>query len=87
MEAKMKKPFDPAKRQGFSLKLYTLRYRKGITQIAVSKLTDVPLKTILNWETGIRIPPQYMQGLVLEKISELDDAMPSNIPPDYADNG
>ncbi|MDR3149530.1 MAG: helix-turn-helix transcriptional regulator [Oscillospiraceae bacterium] len=81
----MKKPFDPAKRQGFALQLYTLRYRKGITQRAVSKLTWVPLRTVENWEAGTRVPPQYLQGVVLEKISELDDAMPSNIPPGYTD--
>lgn len=52
----------------FKDELKELRKRNNITQEGLSKLLEVPKRTIENWEGGINKPPEYVQKLILEKM-------------------
>ena len=47
------------------------RMLAGISQAQMSKLLDIPLRTIENWETGDRKPPAYVEKLVIEKLERM----------------
>lgn len=52
----------------FKDELKELRKQNNITQEGLSKLLEVPKRTIENWEGGINKPPEYVQKLILEKL-------------------
>ena len=37
------------------------RYLSGLTQKEVSVLLEIPLRTLENWESGVRVPPVYVE--------------------------
>lgn len=45
------------------------RKKAGLTQGKMRDLMKIPLRTIQSWEAGDREPPEYVQILVLEKLS------------------
>lgn len=40
-----------------------------MTQEGLSKMLEVPKRTIENWEGGVNKPPGYVQKLILEKLN------------------
>lgn len=44
------------------------RQLSGLTQKEVSMLLEIPLRTLENWESGVRMPPVYVEKLVVEKL-------------------
>ena len=44
-----------------------IRHNLGMTQKAFSTYLDIPLKTIRNWEQGIRRPSDWMLSLIIDK--------------------
>ena len=56
----------------FSEQFISARRTKGLSQAKLSKLTKIPKRTIEDWETGRRTPPEYVQEMVLEKIELID---------------
>lgn len=40
----------------------------GITQKKVSEITGVPLRTLENWEAGVRKCPEYVRRLVVAEL-------------------
>lgn len=44
------------------------RQEAGLTQKQVYELIGVPIRTLQNWEAGIRICPQYVENLIVEKL-------------------
>lgn len=49
------------------------RKAAGLTQAKMNQLMKVPVRTIQNWEAGDRIPPEYVQILVLEKLEQIKE--------------
>lgn len=49
----------------------SIRARTGLSQKAFSELTGVPQRTIENWETGKRIPPEYVVNLLAFYVDHL----------------
>lgn len=47
------------------------RKAAGLTQAKMNQLMKVPMRTIQSWEAGDRIPPEYVQILVLEKLKQI----------------
>lgn len=47
------------------------RIQVGFTQKQVQDLIGIPIRTIQNWELGVRKCPDYIERLVVEKILEL----------------
>lgn len=40
----------------------------NLTQAKTSELTKIPLRTLQNWENGVRKCPEWCEQLVIEKI-------------------
>jgi DNA-binding transcriptional regulator YiaG len=38
----------------------------GMTQVALSKRFDIPLRTVQNWATGQRECPVYIRKMIIE---------------------
>lgn len=49
------------------------REEAGLTQKQVQDLIGVPIRSLQNWENGVRICPQYVEDLIVAKIGELKD--------------
>lgn len=47
------------------------REAAGLSQRGMSDLLGIPKRTIQNWETGQRVPPSYVERLVLEKLLDI----------------
>ncbi|MDU5281435.1 MAG: helix-turn-helix transcriptional regulator [Dialister sp.] len=52
----------------FKDQLKELRKKNNMTQSGLSKMLEVPKRTIENWEGGVNSPPEYVQKLILEKM-------------------
>lgn len=43
----------------------------NLTQKAMSELLKIPLRTISDWERGLRTPPEYVKLLIVEKLQSI----------------
>lgn len=50
------------------------RNAAGLTQQQMSDIFKIPKRTIENWESGQRTPPEYVKILVIEKLQSLSAA-------------
>lgn len=44
------------------------REEAGLTQKQVQELVGIPIRSLQNWESGVRVCPQYVEDLIVEKI-------------------
>ena len=44
------------------------RQSAGLTQEEFSKLFEIPLDTVKNWDSGRRKPPEWAEKLIIEKL-------------------
>lgn len=56
----------------FRVLLHCKREEKGITREAFAKRTEIPLRTLENWEGGVSTPPAYVQKFVLECLDSIE---------------
>ena len=47
------------------------RQAAGLSQAKMSKLFEIPTRTIENWESGTRKPPVYVEKLIIEKLMQI----------------
>lgn len=48
------------------------RIEAGITSRAeMSRLFEIPIRTLENWESGVRIPPHWAEKLIIEKLERI----------------
>ena len=47
------------------------RQEAGLTQKEVYELIGVPVRSMQNWEAGVRVCPQYVEDLLVEKLLSL----------------
>lgn len=52
--------------------LKAIRENIGLTQEQVSKIIGVPVKTLRNWEQGIRKPSEWVFNLFVEKLLKIE---------------
>lgn len=52
----------------FAQKLREARAAAGLTQQRTADIMLIPKRSIENWEAGSRIPPEYVQRLVLNEL-------------------
>lgn len=50
----------------------TERIKHGLTQEQLSSITEIPVRTIQNWESGIRKCPSYVEKMILDKLNQPD---------------
>ena len=55
-------------------KLKEARLAAGLTQKSMSDITKIPMRTIGDWETGHRCPPEWAELLVIEKLHNIAKA-------------
>lgn len=55
----------------FADQLKSARKAAGLTQHALAEYTEIPLRTIEDWERGKMTPPPYVQRLVLKEIERM----------------
>ena len=61
---------DNIKVEGLS-NLKLARKRSGLSQKELSLLLGVPKRTIENYESGVRVPPDYVMDLLIEQINKM----------------
>ncbi len=49
------------------------RIAAGLTQAKMHELMDIPVRTIQEWEGGRRIPPAYVERLVIAELERIKD--------------
>ena len=54
----------------FAQQLKEARKSAGISQQAMADKMLIPKRTIEKWETGERVPPDYVQRFVLNELKE-----------------
>lgn len=47
------------------------RLNAGLSQQKMSDLLNIPKRTIEDWESGKRIPPEYVKSLVIDKLEQI----------------
>lgn len=47
------------------------RQEAGLTQRQVYELLGIPVRTLQNWESGVRVCPQWCENLIVEKLLSL----------------
>lgn len=55
-------------------KIKEARLLAGISQASMSKMLDIPKRTIEAWETGVRNPPPYVEKLVVAELNRIADS-------------
>lgn len=58
-----------SRRQTVTIK--EIREKTGLSQAKFGERYGIPTRTIENWETGSRVPPQYVVEL-LRRVVEMD---------------
>lgn len=53
----------------FARILKEVRKAGGLTQQAAAEKTGIPKRSLVNWETGQRTPPAYVQRYLLKELS------------------
>ncbi len=48
--------------------IQTVRENLELTQVELSKILNIPVKTIRNWEQNIRVPSDYIVELIIDRI-------------------
>ena len=51
-------------------KLKEARLAAGLSQAALSKKYGIPIRTIENWDSGKRIPSEWLENLLIRIIRE-----------------
>lgn len=54
--------------QSFAEKLHTIRTEAGWSRPKMVERVGVPLRTIEEWESTRRTPPEYVQKLVIDRL-------------------
>ena len=48
------------------------RIEAGITSRAeMSRVFEIPIRTLENWESGVRIPPHWAEKLIIDKLEQI----------------
>lgn len=55
-------------------KIKEARLNAGLTQAKMAEIFKIPKRTIENWETGSRKPPEWAEILILEKLTKMGQA-------------
>ena len=52
-------------------KIKEARLSANLTQAEVSKMLEIPKRTIEAWETGARKPPVYVERLIVAELNRI----------------
>lgn len=57
--------------ENFGNELKLLRKELGLSQVKLGELLEIPRSTLRDWELEHRIPPVYVQKLLIDKMKSL----------------
>lgn len=66
--------FDTLKAEGKLIKRNSIRGKRleaGLSRAEMSRIFEIPIRTLENWEAGSRIPPHWAEKLIIEKLQSL----------------
>ena len=49
------------------------RERAGLSRAEMSRLFEIPLRTLEEWDAGRRTPPPYVEKLIIEKLQSMKE--------------
>lgn len=52
-------------------KIREARLASKLTQQQMSEKLEIPIRTIQDWETGKRVPPKYVERLVVAELERI----------------
>ena len=64
--------------ENFPTRFRESRISAGLTQQNITDILKIPTRTQQHWESGERLPPEYVQLLVLDRLQSL---IPAKITP------
>ena len=47
------------------------REHAGLSRAEMSRLFDIPIRTLEEWDAGRRTPPPYVEKLIIEKLEAI----------------
>jgi len=50
-----------------------VRVEKNLTQKAMSDLLEIPIRTVSDWERGLRTPPEWVCKLIVDALKRLGE--------------
>lgn len=48
------------------------RERAGLSRAEMSRLFEIPVRTLEEWDAGRRTPPPYVEKLIVEKLERIE---------------
>ncbi|NLK74026.1 MAG: helix-turn-helix domain-containing protein [Clostridiales bacterium] len=63
--------FDKGAINNWVDRIKIVRKYSNMTQQDVSKMLRIPIRTIKDWERGARVPSEWVQDLIIEKINSI----------------
>lgn len=60
--------------QDFATEYRSARKAAGLSQETITEILKIPTRTQQHWESGERLPPEYVQILLLDKLQQLTPA-------------
>lgn len=57
--------------KSFSERFKEARAETGLSGAKLAERMLIPIRTLENWESGVRTPPPYVQRFVLNELEEL----------------
>mgnify|MGYP002584992322 FL=1 len=55
----------------FGSEFKELRLQTGLSQVDLGKILEIPRNTIRDWELEKRVPPVYVQRLLLKELNRI----------------
>ena len=47
------------------------REQAGLSRAAMSRIFEIPVRTLEEWDAGRRTPPPYVEKLIIEKLQRI----------------
>ena len=47
------------------------REQAGLSRAAMSRIFEIPVRTLEEWDAGRRTPPPYVEKLIIEKLERI----------------
>lgn len=47
------------------------REQAGLSRAEMSRLFEIPVRTLEGWDAGVRTPPPYVEKLIVEKLQTI----------------
>lgn len=57
--------------EGVEISIKEKRIEIGLTQEQFSKLFEIPIDTVKNWDSGRREPPEWVEKLIIKELERM----------------